>query len=302
MNDTIKERSVRTTESRIVHWCNASDLVRAAILTSTYAVASAAVDKFSDLDVILVLTDIRPLCDERRWLSDFGDVLAAWRDPDALTLHPPRTCWVTQYADGGKIDFTLWPVELLRQVAHYPSLPNQLDVGYRVLIDKDRLTNGLKPASHRAHIPTVPSRAEFVALVEEFFLESTYVAKHLWRDDLMPAKFSLDHVMKQGALRTFFEWRIEIQHDWSLKPGAAGKGLKKFLPPDTYCSFEQTYVGPGIEENWTALFNTAALFRKIAVEVGDHLGYQYPRDVDDRVTAYLLQVRTDALRGASGAG
>jgi hypothetical protein len=94
VDDTIQERSVGPTESRIVQWCEARDLVRAAILTSTHAVASAAVDKFSDLDVILVLTDIRPLCDDRHWLSDFGDVLATWRDPNALKLDPV-TIWAT---------------------------------------------------------------------------------------------------------------------------------------------------------------------------------------------------------------
>jgi aminoglycoside 6-adenylyltransferase len=126
------------------------------------------------------------------------------------------------------------------------------------------------------------------------------VAKHLWRGDLMPAKYSLDGVMKQSALRTLFEWHVEIRHDWSLKPGAAGRGLKNFLPVDAYRSFEETYVGSGTEENWMALFSTIALFRKTAIEVGQHLGYRYPRDLDDRVTAYLLQVRADARSGASG--
>ena len=281
-------------EARIVSWCKAHDLVRAAILTSTRAVANAPVDKFSDLDVIVVLADISPLSENRRWLSDFGEVLAAWRDPGALKRDPPRTCWVTQYADGGKIDFTLWPVDLLRQVAQSPALPDQLDVGYRVLVDKDGLTSTLKSAGYRAHIPTRPAREEFLALVEDFLLESTYVAKHLWRGDLMPAKFSLDQVMKQGDLRTVLEWRIEIVHDWSLKPGASGKGLKKLLSPDVYRSLEQTYVGPKIEDNWTALFDTMALFRNVAIEVADHLGYQYPLDLDDRVTAYLRHVRGDS--------
>jgi aminoglycoside 6-adenylyltransferase len=228
---TSQHLSTEATEARIVGWCEAYDLVRAAILTSTRAVTTGRIDKFSDVDVILVLTDIAPLSEHRRWLTDFGEVLAAWRDPDALQRDPPRTCWVTQYVDGSKIDFTLWPVELLRQVGQSRELPDQLDVGYRVLVDKDGLTGELKPASLRAHVPKRPSREEFLIAIEDFLLESTYVAKHLWRDDLMPAKFSLDHVMKQGGLRRMLEWRLEIDHDWSLKPGASGKGLKKLLSP-----------------------------------------------------------------------
>jgi len=221
-------------------------------------------------------------------------VLAAWRDSVALQQDPPRTCWVTQYADGHKIDFTLWPVELLQRVIQNSVLPDQLDVGYRVLVDKDGLSAALKPATRRAHIPLRPSREQFLEVVEEFFLEGTYVAKHLSRDDLMPAKFSLDHVMKQGDLRTLLEWRIEIEHNWSLRPGASGKGLKKLLSSDLYRSLEKTYVGAAIEDNWIALFDTIALFRAVATHVADHLAYQYPRDLDHRVTMYLQQVRSDA--------
>jgi aminoglycoside 6-adenylyltransferase len=295
--EPLRHPSLETTEAHIVRWCEAHDFVRAAIVTSTRAVANAPIDKFSDLDVIFMLTDIAPLVEDRGWLSDFGDVLAAWHDQDALKRDPPRTCWVTQFADGSKIDITLWPVGLLRHVVTQSgTLPDQLDVGYRVLVDKDGLTNTLRPASLRAHIPSRPSREAFLALIEDFFLESTYVAKHLWRDDLMPAKFSLDHVMKQGDLRTLLEWRIEIDHDWSLKPGASGKGLKRLLSADLYRSLEQTYVGARIEENWTALFETLALFRTVGVDVAEHFGYQYPRELDDRVTAYLRRVQADANR------
>jgi hypothetical protein len=40
-----------------------------------------------------------------------------------------------------------------------------------------------------------------------------------------------------------------------------------------------------------ALFRTTAFFRRVATEVGDALGYEYPEDVDDAVTAQLRGVR-----------
>jgi aminoglycoside 6-adenylyltransferase len=163
----MQQASGDATEARVVRWCRAQDLVRAAILTSTRAIVNAARDRFSDVDVILVLKDIAPLSEHREWLSDFGDVLAAWRDRAALKQDPSRTCWVTQYTDGSKIDFTLWPAELLRRVVESADLPDQLDVGYRLLIDKDGLAIGLKPPTYRAHIPAPPSHAEYVGIVGE---------------------------------------------------------------------------------------------------------------------------------------
>jgi Streptomycin adenylyltransferase len=96
VTDQPQRLSTEAIEARVVNWCNAHDLVRAAILTSTRAVATASIDdKFSDVDVILALTEIGPLSVRRHWLTDFGEVLAAWRDTDALRCDPPRTCWVT---------------------------------------------------------------------------------------------------------------------------------------------------------------------------------------------------------------
>ncbi len=54
---------------------------------------------------------------------------------------------------------------------------------------------------------------------------------------------------------------------------------------------EQTYVGARLEENWKALVNTMALFRQVAAEVGEHLGYAYPHDLHQRVSAYVEQIR-----------
>jgi aminoglycoside 6-adenylyltransferase len=84
---------------------------------------------------------------------------------------------------------------------------------------------------------------------------------------------------------------MELDHGWSVRLGLLGRGLKKRLPPELWAELERTYVGPGLEENWAALHNTIALFRKVAVEVGSRLGYAYPSGLDQRMLAYLDSVR-----------
>jgi aminoglycoside 6-adenylyltransferase len=105
--------------------------------------------------------------------------------------------------------------------------------------------------------------------------------------------------MKFQLLRKLLEWRVEINHDWSLKPGAAGRGLKKHLDPGIWAAFAATYVGADIEENWEALFKTTSLFRTVAIAVGDALGYAYLYDLDERVTRYLLDIRNSPESKAS---
>jgi aminoglycoside 6-adenylyltransferase len=84
---------------------------------------------------------------------------------------------------------------------------------------------------------------------------------------------------------------MELDHDWSVPTGALGKGLKKRLPPEIWSQLENTYVGADIADNWEALFRTLALFRQVAIEVGEELGYAYPRDLDERVTTYVQHMQ-----------
>ena len=261
------------------------------LLTSSRAIPHAPGDVFSDYDVILVVREVHPFYEDRAWLEAFGSLLVLYRDPLEPYYGFLKSAYVTQYENGLKIDFTLWPVEILQRVAANPHLPPEFDAGYLVLLDKDHLTEGLKPPTYAAYIPTPPTETEYQTVVELFFLEATYVAKHLWRDDLMAAIYNLDHGMKLDNLRLMLEWRLEIDHKWSVKPGPYGRRLKQWLRPDLWTELESTYTGAGLDANWAAMFRTIALFRKVAIEVGDRLGYPYPHDLDRRTVAYLQKVK-----------
>lgn len=278
---------------RLVQWADQQDLVRAMLLTSTRANPHAPVDIFSDYDVVLVVADIHPFFTDRSWLQDFGQVLVVYWDP----IYPEpdygieQVGNVTQYADGLKIDFRLWPVALLHQITQAPVLPADLDVGYTVLVDKDHLTDGMRPPTYSAYIPTRPTDETYQTVIQDFFSDAPYVAKCLWRDELLPAKWCLDYDMKHNYLRPMLEWRVERDHGWSVPTGALGKGLKKRLPPAIWSQLESTYVGAGIADNWEALFQTMALFRQVAIDVADDLGYTYPHDLDRRVTTYVQSIK-----------
>jgi aminoglycoside 6-adenylyltransferase len=276
---------------QVVHWSEREPLVCAVILTSSRAIPHAHTDAFSDYDVILVLREIKSFYEDRGWLETFGSVLALYRDPLILDCGFERSAYVTQYESGLKIDFSLWPVELLKRIVSEPALPPEFDAGYQVLLDKEHLADDLQPPTYSAYIPKPPTDDQYQTTMEEFFLDTTYVAKFLWRDDVIAAKHILDHSLKQEYLLRMLEWRIEIEHAWSVKPGPYGRGLKRWLPPDVWADLEGTYTGADLDSNWTALFRTIDLMRRVAIEVGKHLGYSYPDNLERRVRSYLLKVR-----------
>ena len=279
--------------SKLIRWADQRDSIRAMLLTSTRAVPNAPIDLYSDYDVILVVQEIHPFIEDRSWLSHFGEVLVAYWDP--IHLDPDhnieKVANVIQYEDGLKIDFTLWPVDLLRKIIQAPVLQAELDAGYRVLMDKDHLTDGMQPPTYKAYILTPPTKDVYQKTIEDFFSDAPYAAKCLLRGELFPVKWALDYDMKHLFLRVMLEWRAELDHDWSVPVGALGKGLKKRLPPEIWSKLEETYVGADIAENWKALFLTMTLFRRVAMEVGEALGYAYPQDLDERVVAYVKDMQ-----------
>jgi aminoglycoside 6-adenylyltransferase len=264
--------------------------VRALVLTSSRARPGAPADALSDYDVIVAVSDPAAFLTDEGWQSAYARPLARWGDEHEL--HGLGFSFLgIVHEDWTKVDYMIWPEELLERVAAEESLPDVLDVGYRVLLDETGITARWPAPSYRAHIPSPPAQGEYDALVEELWWSSSYVAKYLWRGEIVAAKFALDVDMKLGVLRRFLEWRIEIANDWSVKPGAYGRGLERLLDPETAAELAATYVGSDVEENWEALFATVALFRRVAREVADELGLAYPQALDDTASAYLAAVR-----------
>lgn len=279
--------------AKLIQWAEQRDAIRAMLLTSTRAVPNATVDELSDYDVVLVVEDIHPFHEERSWLKDFGEVLVTYWDP----IYPDPEYGlekfgnVIQYADGLKIDFTLWPLALLQKIVQSPALPAEMDAGYRILLDKDNLTQAIKSPTYTAYIPVPPTKEAYQKAIEEFFSDAPYVAKCLLRGELLPAKWCLDYDMKHVYLRPMLEWLMGLHHNWSLPTGSLGKGLKKKLPPEIWSQLEASYAGADTADNGESLFRTMALFRQVAMEVGKGLGYDYPLDLDERVTAFVKNMQ-----------
>ncbi|MBN1161517.1 MAG: aminoglycoside 6-adenylyltransferase [Dehalococcoidales bacterium] len=289
----MKNSDEKAVISSILSWAESKPDIRAVILTSSRAKPDEKLDEFSDYDVIITAKDIKPYLDDK-WLGDFGKVLVVYRDPVEVRFGFERFIRVTQYENGLKIDFTFWPVGLLKKVTSMKELPDYIDDGYKVLLDKDGLTRGMQAPSCRAFVPKPPTKAEYLQFVEEFFSNAPYAAKHIRRGDLFPLKGMLNF-MRYEKLCRMLEWKVEIYHEWSLKQGQYGKGLQKYLDKDILRELKKTFDGEGDDVYWKELHNTIELFRKTAKEVGSKLGYAYPEDIDSRVIKYLEKVRSGEL-------
>jgi len=263
-------------------WAGESDLVRAAVLTSSRVHPDAPVDELSDYDIELYVRDLAPFVAGDAWLEAFGSVLVRW------PVHPRSTGrddWITRlvlFRDGVRIDFQITAKTVIE--------PDAYRNGYRVLVDKDSLARALNPPAHDEFIIRKPSREAFETRAQEFWWDATYVPKYLARDEVPFAKFMLDHVLRHGFLDPMVEWHIGVRTGWSVNPGIHGRWFKRHLDEATWSQLEATYSGAGIGDNVCAFRSMLGLYRKLGRGVAHFLGYAYPEALDRDVSAYCESV------------
>ena len=281
------------TISELIAWGEQQTDVIAMILTSTRAVPSAPVDRFSDYDVIVITNDINTRFTDRSWLSAFGNVVIDWWDP--LETDPESglltTGNIVYYSGTRKIDFTLWLPEMCHHVVRH--FPTELDAGYQVLLDKSGLTANWPTASGHGYAISLPECARYREAVNDFFIGVPYVVTALLRGEILPAKWVLDYDMRYEYLLPMLEWYAVILHGPQVRIGNLGKGLQKLLPENVWRRLEQTYAGMDLAENRIALGAMVELFRDVATEVGATIGCEYPVDLYQRVMAHVATLEIE---------
>ncbi len=257
--------------------------VRTVILTSSRADPQRQPDVLSDYDVELFVRQVRPFIEDDAWVSDFGEIMVRW----PLTPRPTFSDdWITQlvlYRDGTRIDFQITTLP--------PGASENLDHGFRILVDKDGAADHLPPPTGSRYVIQPPTAEAFEARLNAFWWDIVYVAKALRREELNYAKYMLDGAIRFDKLQPLLEWYIGLHHNWSVNPGSYGRWFHKYLDQDLWQSYQRTFAGAEWESNWRALFATIDLARRLGHTLAHALGYAYPGETDRQVTAYIEWIR-----------
>lgn len=275
-------RNEQSVLSQLVSWAEQEN-IRSIILTSSRADPQRSPDLLSDYDVEVYVRDTTAFTQNDIWLAYFGAVMVRW------PLYPQATFgddWISQLAlfdDGVRIDFQI--------TANSSIKPQSLQAGYRVLVDKDGLASQLPPAGASCYAITPPAAAEFSDRLNAFWWDIVYVPKALWRGELNYAKYMLDYAIRFEKLEPLLSWYIGVERGWSVNVGIYGRWFQDYLDAETWAHYQRTFAGSALEDNWQALFETLTLTRRLGKHVAEALGFDYPEEVDQKVTRYIDDIR-----------
>jgi aminoglycoside 6-adenylyltransferase len=267
----------------IVAWASDQEPIRALLLVGSRALPEPA-DALADYDVQLYTVDYRQYTRDEVWLSAIGRLwMVIPESYEDRGHHIPTR--LANYEGGIRVDFAFYPLALLRTMVRGEAL----DMGYRVLLDKDGATSNRRRPTYQNYRQAPPSEAEFIALVEEFWFEAYHVAKYLWRRELWLAKFR-DWNCKTLLLR-MIEWRAQARANWDLNTWFLGKNLREWAGDDVWPALDGVFGRFHQAAGWEALLATLALFRRLGQEAADLMGYGYPQQMDDHIAGLIIQLK-----------
>lgn len=269
----------------ILNTAREDERIRAVMMNGSRANPNAPHDFFQDYDIVYFVTDDAPYTRNLEWIKRFGEMMILQLPVDMADPPPVDVdgyCYLMQFADGNRIDLTIFPIASLAKWEE--------DSQTIVLLDKDGLLPDYPPASDRDYLPKPPTAKQFFDCTNEFWWVSPYAAKGLWRKEFAYARHMMDEYVREQLMK-MLDWYVGMKTDFKVSSGKGGKYLEQYLEPELWQMLLDTYVGSSYEQSWQALFKMCELFRITALRVAQHFGYEYPQGDDERVSAHLRHVK-----------
>ncbi|WP_217558849.1 aminoglycoside 6-adenylyltransferase [Paenibacillus sp. GbtcB18] len=259
--------------------------VRAVGLNGSRTNPNVSKDFFRDYDIVYLVTDVESFRNDPDWVNMFGERLIM-QTPDDMALFPNepghRFAYLMLFTDGNRIDLTLIPLEEKEMYCR----EDKLTV---ILLDKDNDLPALPPPTDEDYWVQRPDAQRFADCCNEFWWVSTYVAKGLWRQEIL---YAIDHVnLVRAMLLKMLEWKVGMDTGFSLSIGKNGKFLKRYLDKESWKKLLSTYENGDYEQVWNALYVTGELFEPVALQVAAEFGYTYPAEEAEKIKSYLRRVQ-----------
>lgn len=200
-------RSEKTLYDLILSFARHNDAIRAVWMNGSRANPNAPKGILQDFDIVYAVTDIGPFRKNPGWIARFGKPLMVLEPdsqmPDAASARPDeKYTWLMLFEDGNRIDLTrgAWTPP--------PDMPPASDVDYHV---------------------ARPAPDAFRQCCESFWWDATYVAKGLWRREIL---YAMDHLnlIVRPSLIDMLTWTAGLATGFSVSTGKNGKYLDRYLP------------------------------------------------------------------------
>jgi len=279
-------------EAAVADWARERDDVRAAVVVGSQVRTDTPADRWSDLDIILILDDPEPYAESAAWVSEFGTPVLTFLEETPLGQRERRVLYET----GEDVDLPLFPLSVLDRLEQSANAAALLARGYRLLVDETGLEDRLRNLVAVAPVSSRPSQADVGQLAADFWYHALWTAKKLRRGEVFTAIDCLDGYMK-SRLVTLLEWHT-IALDQSVDTWHGGRFLERWADPGALSALERAFAHYDVRDVARALWETIDLFQGLEEETARRLELEVELDHAD-LRRRIAEVVPDPRRAST---
>ena len=273
-------------------WARQRDDVRALLVVGSQARANVPADRWSDLDLVLIVDDPEPYAEDPSWVREFGQPVLTFLEDTPVGQRERRVL----YESGEDVDFPLFPVTALELLEQSENAAHLLARGYRVLVDRIGLAERLARVAAAVERPRPPTQRDFTQLASDFWYHALWAAKKLRRGEVFTAKGCLDGYMKD-RLVTLLEWHARAI-DASVDTWHDGRFLERWADPGALAALERAFAHYDVRDVARALWETIDLWQGLEEETASRLGFELALDHPD-LRRRVAEVVPDPRHGST---
>ena len=259
----------------VTDWAREREDVRALLVVGSQARANVPADRWSDLDIVLIVDDPEPYAEDPSWVHEFGQPVLTFLEDTPVGQRERRVLYET----GEDVDFPLFPVTALELLEQSENAVNLLARGYRLLVDRIGLAERLARLAAGAEQPPLPTQRDFTQLASDFWYHALWAAKKLRRGEVFTAKGGVDGYMK-ARLVTLLEWHARAL-DPSVDTWHEGRFIERWADPGALAALEKAYAYYDLRDVARALWETIDVWQALEEETARRLGLDVVLDHAD---------------------
>ncbi|MGL4738782.1 MAG: aminoglycoside 6-adenylyltransferase [Cellulosilyticaceae bacterium] len=270
----------------ILEFAKAHDEIKAVYMNGSRANPNVPRDCYQDYDIVYAVTDPMTFIEDKQWIPYFGEI-AVMQEPDDSELFEEVVDWqakytyLMQFQDGNRIDLTFQNVEAAKEKCQSDSLTV-------VLLDKEGILPLVMAPSDRDYYVKRPTERMFLECCNEFWWVAPYIAKGLWRGEIL---YAMDHLNEcvRPMLLQMLAWQVGEQHGFEITVGKNNKYLQQYVAEAVWERLLETYPIADEQAIWEALEKTCGLFEEMAQQVAKVFGYRYHAEEAAGSKAYIFK-------------
>ncbi len=269
---------------RIIMFGERCERVRSAIVIGSRGRTDVEADEWSDLDIVIFTDDPEYFISDEGWIEDIGDHWLSFLEDTPIGDNKERR---VLFEDALDVDFAILSSEEFESLKDDPEIRSTFSKGYKVLVDKDGLFDDIEFDLGETSHPDkyqLPDEGKFDNLVTDFWYHAVWSGKKLLRGEIWVARSCVDGYMKSKLLK-MIEWYMVCCEEETVRE--EGRFFEKWVEERIKTDMKACFAHYDKDDIKRALENTIDLFRGLAEEVADELGYEYDSLGDAKCTEWV---------------